>query len=76
MLADNIRGLGTTKQTKPRPVAFVAPHPITPAGNASFQYKSFEYSNKSSIQRSPSDDTHYIQLYYTLIHWLLQAILQ
>ena len=28
--ADNTRGLRTTKQTKPRPVA-AAPHPITPA---------------------------------------------
>ena len=30
LLADNARGLTTTKQTKPRPVASAAPHPITP----------------------------------------------
>ena len=30
LLADNTGGLRTTKQTKPRPVASVAPHPITP----------------------------------------------
>ena len=30
-MADNTRGLTTTKQTKPRPIASVAPHPITPA---------------------------------------------
>ena len=28
LLANNTRGLITTKQTKPRPVAFAAPHPI------------------------------------------------
>ena len=31
LLADNTRGLTTTKQIKPRPVAFAAPHPSTPA---------------------------------------------
>ena len=31
LLADNTRGLRTTKQTKPTPVAFAASHPITPA---------------------------------------------
>ena len=30
LLADNTQGLITTKQTTPRPVAFAAPHPITP----------------------------------------------
>ena len=31
LLADNTQGLITTKQTKPRPVASAASHPITPA---------------------------------------------
>ena len=31
LLADNILGLITAKQTKLRPVATAAPHPITPA---------------------------------------------
>ena len=34
LMADNTRGLITTKQTKPRPVAFAAPHPITPTNKA------------------------------------------
>ena len=41
LLADNTRGLVTTKQAKPRPVASAAPHPITPTyggGGARIEY--------------------------------------
>ena len=52
---DNTRGLITTKQTKPRPVASATPHPITPTNKAQasrFCRTTSHHSNKQSPGQS------------------------
>ena len=46
LLADNTRNLITTKQTKLRPVASAAPHPITPA-HVIMRERGGEYATRS-----------------------------
>ena len=55
LLADNTWGLITKKQTKPRPVASAAPHPITPTNKAQasrFCSTTSHHSNKQSPGQS------------------------